>query len=100
MRTLRLVLGDQLSDTLSSLRDIDAAKDVVLMAEVMAEAEYVRHHKQKLVMVFAAMRASPIGCGRAGSRFAMCGWTIRPIPTRWTARCGAPSPGRTSTASC
>jgi deoxyribodipyrimidine photolyase-related protein len=26
------------------------------MAEVMAEASYVRHHKQKLVLVFAAMR--------------------------------------------
>ncbi len=57
MRTLRLVLGDQLSDGLSSLRDLDPARDVVLMAEVMGEATYVRHHKQKLVMVFAAMRA-------------------------------------------
>lgn len=54
-RTLRLVLGDQLSDDLSSLSDV-AAGDVVLMAEVMAEATYVPHHKQKLVMVFAAMR--------------------------------------------
>jgi len=56
MRTLRLVLGDQLSDTLSSLVELDIRQDVVLLAEVMAEAEYVRHHKQKLVMVFAAMR--------------------------------------------
>ena len=55
-RTLRLVLGDQLSDALSSLRDT-APGDLVLMAEVMAEATYVGHHKQKLVMVFAAMRA-------------------------------------------
>jgi deoxyribodipyrimidine photolyase-related protein len=52
---LRLVLGDQLTDSLSSLRDLGPA-DTVLMAEVMAEATYVRHHKQKLVMVFAAMR--------------------------------------------
>ncbi len=54
-RTLRLVLGDQLSDNLSALRDL-APGDRVLMAEVMAEATYVRHHKQKLVLVFAAMR--------------------------------------------
>ena len=53
---LRLVLGDQLSDGLSSLADIDPAVDVVLMAEVMDEATYVRHHKQKLVLVFSAMR--------------------------------------------
>ena len=53
---LRLVLGDQLTDALSSLRDIDPATDLILMAEVMDEAEYVRHHKQKLVLVFSAMR--------------------------------------------
>ena len=53
---LRLVLGDQLSDGLSSLTDLDPAADTVLMAEVMDEATYVRHHKQKLVLVFSAMR--------------------------------------------
>ncbi|MBL8773166.1 MAG: cryptochrome/photolyase family protein [Phenylobacterium sp.] len=52
---LRLVLGDQLTDGLSTLRDAGPG-DTILMAEVMAEASYVRHHKQKLVMVFAAMR--------------------------------------------
>lgn len=56
-RTLRLVLGDQLSRGLASLKDLDPATDVVLMVEVMEEATYVRHHKQKLVFVFAAMRA-------------------------------------------
>jgi deoxyribodipyrimidine photolyase-related protein len=53
---LRLILGDQLSDSLSSLRDIDRERDVVLMAEVMSEAAYVRHHQQKFVLVFSAMR--------------------------------------------
>ena len=53
---LRLVLGDQLSDGLSSLSDLDPARDVVLMAEVVDEATYVRHHKQKLALVFSAMR--------------------------------------------
>ena len=56
MGVLRLVLGDQISDNLSSLRDVDAARDVILLAEVMDEATYVAHHKQKFVLVFSAMR--------------------------------------------
>jgi len=51
------VLGDQLSDGLSALRDLDAARDVVLMAEVRDEATYVKHHKQKIALIFAAMRS-------------------------------------------
>ncbi len=53
---LRLILGDQLSPSLSSLRDVYPRCDVVLMAEVMSEATYVRHHKQKFALVFSAMR--------------------------------------------
>ncbi|WP_420478543.1 cryptochrome/photolyase family protein [Brevundimonas sp. FT23028] len=55
-RTLRLVLGDQLSAGLAGLRDLDPDRDLVLMAEVHDEATYVRHHKQKIALVFAAMR--------------------------------------------
>ena len=55
MGILRLVLGDQLSPFLSSLRDI-GPDDVVLMAEVAEEATYVRHHKKKIAFLFAAMR--------------------------------------------
>ena len=54
--TLRVVLGDQCSRGLSALAGLDAEHDVVLLAEVMAECTYVRHHKQKLVLVLAAMR--------------------------------------------
>lgn len=54
--SLRLVLGDQLTRDLSSLRDVDPARDVVLMVEVGDEAVYVRHHKQKLVFILSAMR--------------------------------------------
>ena len=50
------VLGDQLSLGLSSLKAADKSRDVVLMAEVMDEATYVRHHKKKLAFVFSAMR--------------------------------------------
>ncbi len=53
---LRLVLGDQLSANLAGLADL-ADGDVVLMAEVRDEATYVRHHKQKIALIFAAMRA-------------------------------------------
>ena len=54
--TLRLILGDQLSPGLSSLRGIDHERDTVLMAEVESEATYVRHHRKKLAFVFSAMR--------------------------------------------
>ena len=56
MKTLRLILGDQLSRTASALREIDPARDVVLMVEVHEETAYVRHHKQKIVLVLSAMR--------------------------------------------
>ena len=56
MTTLRLVLGDQLSPDLSSLRDMDRARDTVLMCEVADETTYVPHHKKKIAFLLAAMR--------------------------------------------
>jgi len=56
VKTLRIVLGDQLSANLSALADLDAVHDVVLMMEVADEGTYVRHHKQKIVLVLSAMR--------------------------------------------
>ena len=56
MKTLRLVLGDQLSRDVSSLEDLDTATDLVLMAEVMSEVTYVKHHKRKIAYLFSAMR--------------------------------------------
>jgi deoxyribodipyrimidine photolyase-related protein len=55
MTTLRIVLGDQLTRGLSSLRDYQPG-DTVLMMEVAEEASYVSHHKQKLTLIFSAMR--------------------------------------------
>lgn len=57
MPALRLVLADQLTRQVAALRDADPAVDVIVMAEVMEEATYVRHHKQKIVFLFSAMRA-------------------------------------------
>ena len=56
MSTLRVVLGDQCSARLSALSDLDPATDTVLMAEVMRECTYVRHHQKKIVLVLSAMR--------------------------------------------
>lgn len=52
---LILVLGDQLSHDLASLRDLpDGA--VIALCEVGDEASYVPHHPQKIALIFSAMR--------------------------------------------
>ena len=56
MSRLILVLGDQLSLDIAALRAADKARDVVVMAEVAAEARYVPHHPKKIAFLFAAMR--------------------------------------------
>ena len=56
MTTLRLVLGDQLHEDISSLRDCDKGNDIILMCEVWDEATYVKHHKKKIAFIFSAMR--------------------------------------------
>ncbi len=53
---LVLILGDQLSASLSSLKAADPKRDVIIMGEVASEATYVGHHKKKLAFVFSAMR--------------------------------------------
>ncbi|NNU15397.1 cryptochrome/photolyase family protein [Parvularcula sp. ZS-1/3] len=57
MPALRLVLADQLTRTVAALRGGRKADDVILFAEVAEEATYVKHHKQKIVFLFSAMRA-------------------------------------------
>ena len=57
IEVLRVVLGDQISTSLSALRGGDPAHDVVLMAEVADETTYAPHHKKKIAFVLAAMRA-------------------------------------------
>ncbi|WP_428490819.1 cryptochrome/photolyase family protein [Rhodopila sp.] len=54
--TLRIILGDQLSASLSALSDLDPAADMVLMAEVMGECTHAPYHLKKLVLVLSAMR--------------------------------------------
>ena len=50
------VLGDQLTRNLASLRGRTKDDTVILMMEVWDEATYVKHHKQKIVLIFSAMR--------------------------------------------
>ncbi len=66
---LILVLGDQLTETISSLRAADRERDRVLMVEVMEEATYVRHHKKKIAFLFSAMR-------HFAERLRQAGWMV------------------------
>ena len=56
MSNLILILGDQLSHSLSSLQTGDKSTDRILMCEVWDEATYVKHHKKKIALIFSAMR--------------------------------------------
>ena len=56
MTILIPVLGDQLSHSLASLRDVAKADAVVLLMEVAQETTYVRHHKRKIALILSAMR--------------------------------------------
>lgn len=67
---LILVLGDQLSDDLSALREGDRDADTVVMAEVQAETDYVPHHPRKIAFLFAAMR-------KHAAHLRESGWTVR-----------------------
>ena len=69
MPVLIPILADQLTADLASLSGIDPASAVILMAEVRAEATYVRHHKKKIAFLFSAMRHHADALRQAG-------WTV------------------------
>ena len=56
IENLCVILGDQLSQNIASLKNFRKEQDKILMMEVVNEASYVNHHKKKLVLVFSAMR--------------------------------------------
>jgi deoxyribodipyrimidine photolyase-related protein len=68
-KSLILILGDQLSLSISSLSAADRTKDVVLIAEVKEETTYVPHHKKKITFVLSAMR-------HFASELADAGWQV------------------------
>lgn len=56
MTKLCFILGDQLTETISSLNAINQKNDIVFLCEVRDEATYVRHHPKKIALIFSAMR--------------------------------------------
>ncbi|MGN6226576.1 MAG: cryptochrome/photolyase family protein [Dyella sp.] len=67
MTCLRLILGDQLNARHSWFRRVDGEVVYVLM-EVRSETDYVRHHAQKVLGIFAAMRRFGEALTKAGHR--------------------------------
>lgn len=65
--TLRLILGDQLDPQHPWLGEVRPDVSYVLM-EVRSETDYARHHAQKVLAIFAAMRAFADGLRRSGHR--------------------------------
>ena len=63
------VLGDQLTSSLASLRGRAKDDTIILMMELWDEATYVKHHKQKIALIFSAMRHFAAGLEDAG-------WTV------------------------
>ena len=66
---VRLILGDQLNSLHSWFRAVEPDVLYVLM-EVRQETDYVLHHAQKILAIFAAMRAFAAGLQQAGHRVA------------------------------
>ena len=56
IKTIRLILGDQLNERHSWFSNTDSEVLYVLM-EIRPESEYVKHHIQKILGIFAAMRS-------------------------------------------
>ena len=65
MRRLRLILGDQLNLQHPWFEKVDSKVTYVLM-EVRQETDYVLHHAQKILAIFAAMRRFSDDLERAG----------------------------------
>ena len=63
------ILGDQLTSNLASLRGRAKDDTIILMMELWDEATYVKHHKQKIALIFSAMRHFAAGLEDAG-------WTV------------------------
>jgi len=55
-RNLIVVFGDQLDHQSAAFDGFDPARDLVWMAEVAAEATYVRSHKVRIALFLSAMR--------------------------------------------
>ncbi len=55
-KRLILILGDQLDEDASALRDFDPIHDIVWMAEVLEESTHIPSSKQRTTVFLSAMR--------------------------------------------
>ena len=67
MTELRLILGDQLNPH-HSWFDTCSPNVIYVMLELRAETAYVLHHAQKVIAIFAAMRAFASSLKEKGHR--------------------------------
>ncbi|MDU7101095.1 MAG: cryptochrome/photolyase family protein, partial [Enterobacter sp.] len=67
MTELRLILGDQLNPH-HSWFDTCSPNIIYVMLELRAETDYVLHHAQKVIAIFAAMRAFSSALKEKGHR--------------------------------
>ncbi|WP_284125989.1 cryptochrome/photolyase family protein [Parerythrobacter aestuarii] len=63
------ILGDQQTRALASIRGRAKDDTVILMMEVWDEATYVKHHQQKIALIFSAMR-------HFAAELEDAGWTV------------------------
>ena len=80
--SLTLILGDQLSPNISSLKSANIDVDRILMAEVADEATYVKHHKKKIIFLFSAMR-------HFAKTLRAAGWMVDYVPIDDAANTGS-----------
>jgi deoxyribodipyrimidine photolyase-related protein len=68
-RALVIILGDQLSAGLASLRAADKAQDVIVIGEPIADITHAPHHKKSIILILTAMR-------RFADALRKDGWTV------------------------
>ena len=66
MAALRLILCDQLSESLIMLQELNKETDTVMFCELVDEATYVPHHPKKIAFLFSAMRHFALGLETKG----------------------------------
>ena len=56
MRSIIVILGDQLTCNISSLRNCNKQQDIILMCEILEECTTPKHHKKKIAFTLSCMR--------------------------------------------
>lgn len=73
LRHLVLILGDQLDEDASALRDFDPQQDAIWMAEVAEESTHIASAKQRTTVFLSAMR-------HFAARLKARGWSVHYTP--------------------